>query len=186
MSVQFYSVDGRDYYFMTNWTEYQKIDRPTQSKLPPPPSVGVGGDIPNQQQFDEGSTNTRRVLDEGSTPKSSQVNISQDNNNLYDSQTGEQPELQQYIAILKFHLEKSELYDDEKARFNDIVAELVRRGSLKINGVDTPAWKILQAFVQLFFEPKKIPDLLYAGNKDGVKNKFLYTVSAMYNSAYGF
>lgn len=80
MSVQFYSVDGRDYYFMTNWTEYQKIDKPTKSKLPPPPNVGVGGDIPNREQFGEGSANTRGVVDESSPPKTRQDKIIEDNN----------------------------------------------------------------------------------------------------------
>ena len=68
MSVQFYSVDGSDYYFMTSWERWQKIDRPTKSKLPPPPCVGVRGPIRSNEKFDESSTNTRRVLDEGSTP----------------------------------------------------------------------------------------------------------------------
>ena len=34
-STQFYTVDGNEYYVMSNWPEYQKIDRPTKSKLPP-------------------------------------------------------------------------------------------------------------------------------------------------------
>lgn len=45
MSVQFYSIDGRDYYVMTNWLDYQTINKPTKSKFPPPPNAGVGGDI---------------------------------------------------------------------------------------------------------------------------------------------
>lgn len=82
MSVQFYSVDGRDYYFMTNWTEYQKIDKPTKSKLPPPPNVGVGGGIPNRGQFGEDSGSIRGVVGEDSTPNISKVNISKDNINV--------------------------------------------------------------------------------------------------------
>lgn len=183
MSVQFYSADGRDYYVMTNWTEYQKIDKPTKSKLPPPHNAGEVGAIPNRGQFAEDSESIRGVVDEDYTPKSSQVNRIEDNN-LYDSQTG--GELEFYLETLKYHLEESDMEPLDKLHFNDIVAELVRRNSLKINGVETPATKILQAFVQLFVHSEKIPDLLYAGDKKGVKNKFLYTVSALYNGAYGF
>lgn len=95
-------------------------------------------------------------------------------------------ELEFYLETLKYHLDKSDMEPEYKARFKDIVAELVRRSSLKINGVETPVTEILYAFIQLFAHSEKIPDLLYAGNKEGVKNKFLYTVSAMYNGAYGF
>lgn len=67
MSVQFYSVNGIEFYFMTSWERWQKIDKPSKSKLPPPPSVGVGGDIPNCEKFDEDSTNIRRTFDEASS-----------------------------------------------------------------------------------------------------------------------
>ena len=58
MSVQFYSVDGREYYVMTNWLDYQTINKPTQRKFPPPPKAGVGGDIRSNGELpqDYGST----------------------------------------------------------------------------------------------------------------------------------
>lgn len=34
MSVIFYSCDGSDYYSLYNWNDWQKIDKPTSSKLP--------------------------------------------------------------------------------------------------------------------------------------------------------
>lgn len=69
MSTQFYSVDGNDYYFMKNWKKWQKIDKPSKSKLPAPPDSGVGAlyaESEDFQKFDEYSTNTRRILDEQS------------------------------------------------------------------------------------------------------------------------
>lgn len=66
MSVQFYSVNGSDYYFMTSWERWQKIDKPSKSKLPPPPSVGEGGDICSAEKFDEASANARRIFGEAS------------------------------------------------------------------------------------------------------------------------
>ncbi|MCH5165631.1 MAG: hypothetical protein J1G01_04450 [Clostridiales bacterium] len=68
-STLFYSVEGHDYYALTTWKRWQKLDRPTPSKIPNPPkeqSVGERGNCMQNQQFDEGSTNTRRILDEGS------------------------------------------------------------------------------------------------------------------------
>lgn len=80
MSTQFYSVDGNDYYFLKNWTKWQKIDKPTKSKLPPPPNSatdsGVGVLLPESEKnekFDEGSTNTRRIVGEGSTLKENRI-----------------------------------------------------------------------------------------------------------------
>ena len=78
-STQFYSVNGNDYYFLKNWTEWQKIDKPSKSKLPPPPSAtdsGVGALLPESEKntkFDEHSTNTRRILDEASSTKENRI-----------------------------------------------------------------------------------------------------------------
>lgn len=77
-SVQFYNVNGSDYYLLTSWKKWQKIDKPSKSKLPPPPSnsgvleSGVGGllsESEKNEKFDEHSTNTSRILDESSTIK---------------------------------------------------------------------------------------------------------------------
>lgn len=66
-STIFYEVEGNDYYIFTNWTKWQKIDRPTPSKLPnPPETTGERGRITQNQNFDEDSTNFQRGLDEGS------------------------------------------------------------------------------------------------------------------------
>ena len=69
-STLFYSVEGHDYYALTTWKRWQKLDRPTPSKIPDPPtgqSVGERGNYTQNPILDEYSTNTRRILDEGST-----------------------------------------------------------------------------------------------------------------------
>jgi hypothetical protein len=47
-----YQVDGKRYLVITNWREHQKINKPTESKVPPPPAVGdghpPGGDRPSE------------------------------------------------------------------------------------------------------------------------------------------
>lgn len=79
MSVQFYSVNGIEFYFMTSWERWQKIDKPSKSKLPPPPSVGVGGDIPNCETFDEDSMNIRRTFAEASSTNRREGNRKEEN-----------------------------------------------------------------------------------------------------------
>lgn len=56
MSVVFYSCDGSNYYSLYNWNTWQKIDRPTASKIPEYDQESM------QLLFDEGSTNVRRGL----------------------------------------------------------------------------------------------------------------------------
>lgn len=58
MSVTFYTVDGSQYYALTHWEIWQKIDRPSPSTIPAPE---------DGEPFDECSTNVRRTLDERST-----------------------------------------------------------------------------------------------------------------------
>lgn len=52
MSVIFYSCDGNMYYTLTSWDTFQKIDRPSESKIP---------------NFDEANPNIQRLFDESST-----------------------------------------------------------------------------------------------------------------------
>jgi hypothetical protein len=55
-----YEVDGRRYLEIVNWSEHQKIDRPSQSKIPPPSD----GRIVYEGLF-VGSGTSRGSLDEG-------------------------------------------------------------------------------------------------------------------------
>lgn len=97
-STQFYTVDGNEYYVMSNWPEYQKIDRPTKSKLPPPPSVGVGGTILESGELDEPSTNPRRILDEDSTTKVNRIEVNRiTNNNAHTREEVENPSLRDFL-----------------------------------------------------------------------------------------
>lgn len=68
MSINFYEVEGNNYYILTAWRKWQKIDRPTPSKLPnPPETMGERGRTTQNSSFDEGSTSNQRGLDEGSS-----------------------------------------------------------------------------------------------------------------------
>lgn len=58
MSVIFYSCDGSDYYSLCNWNNWQKIDKPTDSKLP---------------AFESNNEDFRRLFIEGSPKPSRRV-----------------------------------------------------------------------------------------------------------------
>lgn len=70
MSINFYEVNGDNFYHLTHWSEWQKVDRPTKSRIPkapnPPHERGKGGGMPFREVLDESSTNARRILDESS------------------------------------------------------------------------------------------------------------------------
>lgn len=65
MSVIFYTHDGSNYYNLYNWNEWQKIDKPTPSKIPDYDENTM------VKLFDEYSTSPRRGFDECSTRSSS-------------------------------------------------------------------------------------------------------------------
>lgn len=56
MSVILYSCDGSSYYSLYNWNTWQKIDRPSESKIPEYNSETM------QRLFVEGSSNNRRAI----------------------------------------------------------------------------------------------------------------------------
>ena len=79
MSIRFYEVDGNEYYVLTHWLDYQKIDKPTPSKLPPPPCDGEGGELHSGRKVGEYSGSIRGEVDEGSAPNISKDNIKENN-----------------------------------------------------------------------------------------------------------
>lgn len=65
MSATFYTHDEKEYYAFDHWSDWQKIDRATPSKIPPPKTAHHI----IRRTLDEGSTNTRRGLDANRTEK---------------------------------------------------------------------------------------------------------------------
>lgn len=58
MSILFYRSDGNEYYHLTNWLTWQKVDRPQPSKLPTPEY----GSAMYREQFDDTSPNVLRTV----------------------------------------------------------------------------------------------------------------------------
>jgi hypothetical protein len=62
--IVLYTVDGQDYLWISNFRKHQRIDRPQPSTLPPPPTVELDEESSptDPPQFDEHSTNDRRIV----------------------------------------------------------------------------------------------------------------------------
>ncbi len=103
MSVIFYSYDGSDYYSLYNWNEWQKIDKPTDSKLP---------------AFDENNKEIRRLFVEGST-KNSRV-LSPNKKRIEDNKKEKEEkafvpptlqEIQEYVTEKDLKIDAKQFYD---------------------------------------------------------------------------
>lgn len=118
MSVQLYSVNGREYYAMTNWLDYQTINKPTKSKFPPPPSVGVGGELPKSGELreDYGSATVGVREDYGTNIR--EKNISEINNLSNACETEETD----FERSFKAFCEKWEIADDNY--YSPLIADL--------------------------------------------------------------
>lgn len=110
-STLFYSVEGNDYYVLTKWKLYQKLDRPTPSRIPTPPqdqNVGERGNYTQNQQFDEGSTNIRRGLDEGSTIEK---NKNMNKNRIEEREAPTLEDIRSYCLERKNNVDPQRFYD---------------------------------------------------------------------------
>ena len=92
MSVVLYSCDGSSYYSLLSWDTFQKIDRPSQSKIP--------GYNENTMEllFDEHSTNKRRVVAPNKKRIEDNKNIKEENRNriveIYNTYCTNLPQVQ--------------------------------------------------------------------------------------------
>ena len=110
MSIIFYEVEGDKFYYLTKWKAYQKIDRPTPSKIPnPPETVGERGRTTQNQNFDEPSTSNRRVIDEPSTIKY-ENNINK--NNISHSACAREEEPTEFEIRFNAFCKKWDIADD--------------------------------------------------------------------------
>jgi hypothetical protein len=96
LKVQWYEVDGSQYGYIKNFLKYQRIDRPSQSKLPTPPSL-----------LDGGSTNNRRGL----APNIIEVNISKDKGTRKTFIEPSIEEIQQYCQERKNRVDPEQFHN---------------------------------------------------------------------------
>lgn len=94
MSVVLYSCDGSSYYSLLSWDTFQKIDRPSQSKIP------EYNENTMELLFDERSTNIRRAVVPNKNKKiiEDNKNIKEDNRNkvveIYNTYCTNLPQVQ--------------------------------------------------------------------------------------------
>lgn len=118
MSVQFYSVNGIDYYFMTHWERWQKVDKPSKSKLPPPPYVGEGGAILSNEKFGESSGSVRGIVGESST--TNRIEKNRKESNIPPNSAGAREELELTETLNEFCKEYSVSIDTNSPLIADI------------------------------------------------------------------
>lgn len=162
MSVIFYSYDGSDYYSLYNWNEWQKIDKPTDSKLP-------AFDESNKEirrLFAEGSTKTSRVL--SPNKKRIENNKKEKEEKAFVSPTLQ--EIQEYVKEKGLKIDAKQFYDYfTEGNWVDSKGNKVKSWKQKIltwNGYSTSTKPDKKSFQN--YEQRQYSDLneLYANKKE--------------------
>ena len=100
MSVIFYSCDGNSYYSLYNWNIWQKIDRPSESKIPEYDKEKMN------LLFDEHSTNNRR----GFVPNKNKK-IIEDNKNKKEFVPPTLDEVKKYVSDRELKVDAKQFYN---------------------------------------------------------------------------
>lgn len=103
MSVIFYSCDGSNYYSLYNWNTWQKIDRPSESKIP------EYNKETTQRLFDDNSTNARRVVVSNKNKKRIE-----DNKNIKENKEFVPPTLEEvknYVSEKSLNVNAEQFYN---------------------------------------------------------------------------
>ena len=103
MSVIFYSCDGSSYYSLYNWNTWQKIDRPSESKIPEYDSQTM------QELFDESSAKTRRVVAPNKNKKRIEKEIKGKEEKEFIPPSFE--DIEKYILEKKLQVDAKKFYD---------------------------------------------------------------------------
>lgn len=101
MSVIFYSCDENMYYTLTSWKTWQKIDKPSKSKIPKFDETTM-----ERLSFDEHSTNTLRTLSLNRIEKNKNTKEKKEKRNIKEKSPNEN--IEEFKDIIK-----SNFADDE-------------------------------------------------------------------------
>lgn len=122
MSVIFYSCDGNMYYTLTSWNTFQKIDRPTESKIPAYDETN-----PNiRLLFAEGSSNIQQLFVDSSQSDSGGVppnRIEENKNKIKNKKKKEKEDSEKFID------ENNHLIDE---KFEDDTLKTALRDFIKM------------------------------------------------------
>lgn len=101
MSVIFYSCDGSNYYSLYNWNTWQKIDRPSESKIPEYDEKTM------QRLFVDNSSNPRRAI----SPKRKEKKIKEGNKREKKFIPPTLEEVEKYVLEKKLQVNAKSFYD---------------------------------------------------------------------------
>ncbi len=133
MSVIFYSCDGSSYYSLYNWNTWQKIDKPSQSKIPE-------YDEKMQILFGDNSTNIRRTV----SPNKKEDNIKEKEikririKDIYNSTCTNLPQIQKLTEKREKTIDKF-LKEFTEEQFKEICN--IANNSKFLTGDNDRGWK---------------------------------------------
>ena len=163
MSVIFYSYDGSSYYSLYNWNTWQKIDRPTESKIPEYDKETM------QRLFDEHSTNNRRAF----APNRKEYNRTEKENkririkDIYNQNCSNLPQVQKLTEKREKAIDKF-LKEFTEEQFTEI-CKIANSTDFLIGNNDN-GWKADFDFLMRVDKATNILEGKYSNTKNGIND----------------
>ena len=163
MSVIFYSCDGSSYYSLYNWNTWQKIDRPTESKIPEYDKETM------QRLFDEYSTNNRRAF----APNRKEYNRTEKENkririkDIYNQNCSNLPQVQKLTEKREKAIDKF-LKEFTEEQFTEI-CKIANSTDFLIGNNDN-GWKADFDFLMRVDKATNILEGKYSNTKNGMND----------------
>nr|DAL53607.1 MAG TPA_asm: replisome organizer [Bacteriophage sp.] len=169
MSVIFYTCDGSSYYSLYNWNTWQKIDRPSESKIP-----NYNKEI-MQLLFDDNSTNARRVV----APNKNRI---EDNKNIKEKEEKRNRIVETYNSICTNLPQIQKLTDKRKKAIDNFTKEFteeqfkeicnIANNSEFLTGNNDRGWKADFDFLMRTDKATAILEGKYSNNKNSGMDDF--------------
>ncbi|MCI8486194.1 MAG: hypothetical protein HFJ20_03705 [Clostridia bacterium] len=169
MSVIFYSCDGSSYYSLYNWNTWQKIDRPSESKIPEYNSEVM------QRLFVEQSSNNHRAIAPNKNKKriEDNKNIKEDNRNriveIYNSICVNLPQIQKLTDKRKKAID-SFIKEFTEEQFKEICN--IANNNEFLTGNNDRGWKADFDFLMRTDKATAILEGKYSNNKNSGMDDF--------------
>ena len=163
MSVIFYSCDGSSYYSLYNWNTWQKIDRPSQSKIPEYDEKTM------QRMFNDNSTNVRRTI----SPNRKEDNRKEKENKririkeIYNSACTNLPRVQKLTEKREKAIDKF-LKEFTEEQFTQICQ--IANSSDFLAGKNDREWKADFDFLMRIDKATSVLEGKYSNNKGGMND----------------
>ena len=106
MSVIFYSCDENTYYTLTSWNIWQKIDKPSKSKIPEFDETTM-----ERLSFDEYSTNTPRILPLNRIEKNKNKNIKENKEKRNTKEKSQNEKFGEFTEIIESNFSDDEVIE---------------------------------------------------------------------------